>query len=57
MRSIVKRAHPRAWTERGHFGQCGQSCPCCRFVVESAQNPDPASWFGVEANDDKSVAS
>lgn len=43
------RAHPRGWSERTHYrgGQCGQSCPCCRFAVESALNADPSAWFGV----------
>ena len=23
-------SHPDGWTINGHFGACGQSCPCCR---------------------------
>ena len=23
-------AHNLLWSEREHFGNCGQSCPCCR---------------------------
>jgi len=22
------------WTHKNHYGQCGQSCPCCRWFVE-----------------------
>ena len=25
--------HPKYWTEEKHYGQCGQSCPCCRAAV------------------------
>lgn len=21
------------WTEKDHYGQCGQSCPCCRWKI------------------------
>ena len=26
--------HPSGWTEEHHYGMCGQSCPCCRAIVE-----------------------
>jgi hypothetical protein len=26
--------HPPEWDARVHYGMCGQSCPCCRFLVE-----------------------
>jgi hypothetical protein len=26
--------HPTSWSERAHYGQCGQNCPCCRFIIE-----------------------
>jgi len=26
---IVEK-HPECWTHSTHYGQCGQSCPCCR---------------------------
>ena len=26
--------HPTPWTKINHWGQCGQSCPCCRAIVE-----------------------
>jgi hypothetical protein len=26
--------HPKSWTPAEHYGQCGQSCPCCRARVE-----------------------
>ena len=22
--------HPKSWNSDNHYGQCGQSCPCCR---------------------------
>ena len=22
--------HPPCWNQHAHYGQCGQSCPCCR---------------------------
>lgn len=25
-----QRNHPRSWNSKYHYGQCGQSCPCCR---------------------------
>jgi hypothetical protein len=25
--------HPECWNAIGHYGQCGQSCPCCRAEV------------------------
>ena len=25
--------HPECWNEQTHYGQCGQSCPCCRADV------------------------
>jgi hypothetical protein len=25
--------HPECWNEHTHYGQCGQSCPCCRAIV------------------------
>jgi hypothetical protein len=25
--------HPECWDENTHYGQCGQSCPCCRARV------------------------
>ena len=28
--------HPPGWTPEAHYGVCGQSCPCCRFLVEGA---------------------
>jgi hypothetical protein len=27
------RTHPDFWNELTHYGQCGQSCPCCRSEV------------------------
>ena len=26
--TIIK--HPVVWSKNSHYGQCGQSCPCCR---------------------------
>lgn len=26
--------HPASWSLAEHYGQCGQSCPCCRAAVE-----------------------
>lgn len=23
-------SHPEIWSDISHYGQCGQSCPCCR---------------------------
>ena len=28
-----KITHPECWNEHTHYGQCGQSCPCCRAIV------------------------
>ena len=25
--------HPKSWDKHTHYGQCGQSCPCCRSEV------------------------
>mgnify|MGYP006451602903 FL=1 len=25
--------HPSSWDQHSHYGQCGQSCPCCRTEV------------------------
>jgi len=25
--------HPDSWSSHTHYGQCGQSCPCCRAIV------------------------
>ena len=25
--------HPECWNVHTHYGQCGQSCPCCRAMV------------------------
>ena len=25
--------HPSSWSRKIHYGQCGQSCPCCRAGV------------------------
>ena len=25
--------HPPSWNPHTHYGQCGQSCPCCRTIV------------------------
>ena len=25
--------HPIYWCNQNHYGQCGQSCPCCRAAV------------------------
>lgn len=25
--------HPDFWSKNSHYGQCGQSCPCCRANV------------------------
>lgn len=24
------KKHPKSWNNHTHYGQCGQSCPCCR---------------------------
>ena len=39
--------HGESWTASGHYadGQCGQSCPCCRF--EEARGRDRSTWLGV----------
>jgi len=34
--------HSKTWTENNHYGLCGQSCPCCRAIVEEGNDP-----FGV----------
>ena len=47
MRGAVVVAHADEWSSDGHYGMCGQSCPCCRFEVESQMSPDPATWLGV----------
>ena len=26
-------SHPSCWSKKAHYGQCGQSCPCCRAAV------------------------
>ena len=28
------KSHPKGWTPGKHYGQCGQSCPCCRAIIE-----------------------
>ena len=37
MKNIMEK-HPEGWNTHVHYGQCGQSCPCCRFQVEYVQN-------------------
>ena len=32
--SCLVAPHPQGWSPSDHYGWCGQSCPCCRFVVE-----------------------
>lgn len=27
---IENKKHPSLWNHKTHYGQCGQSCPCCR---------------------------
>ena len=27
------QVHPKSWDKHTHYGQCGQSCPCCRSEV------------------------
>ena len=29
----IEIKHPENWTSHTHYGQCGQSCPCCRAIV------------------------
>jgi len=29
-----KIKHPKSWNQHTHYGQCGQSCPCCRAFIE-----------------------
>jgi len=31
--------HPTCWDSENHYGQCGQSCPCCR-----ARAGDSVNW-------------
>jgi hypothetical protein len=28
--------HPKCWSAVFHYGMCGQSCPCCRAIVEES---------------------
>ena len=28
--NIENKTHPSFWNSKTHYGQCGQSCPCCR---------------------------
>lgn len=43
----VDNGHGSEWTPSAHYakGQCGQSCPCCRF--NEARELPPSSWLGV----------
>jgi hypothetical protein len=29
--------HPKEWSKKTHYGQCGQSCPCCRAFVSATE--------------------
>jgi len=29
----IKKEHGRKWNKISHWGQCGQSCPCCRWKI------------------------
>lgn len=29
----IPTSHPRGWCLTGHYGMCGQNCPCCRAEV------------------------
>jgi hypothetical protein len=31
--TVPTAVHPDCWDEHKHYGQCGQSCPCCRAEV------------------------
>ena len=46
-RKMAVYLHPDGWSANEHYGMCGQSCPCCRYEVESQTSPDPASWLGA----------
>uniref|UniRef100_A0A6C0J730 Uncharacterized protein n=1 Tax=viral metagenome TaxID=1070528 RepID=A0A6C0J730_9ZZZZ len=30
---VKVQVHPKSWDKHTHYGQCGQSCPCCRTEV------------------------
>ena len=32
--SIEHRKIFKKWNKKNHFGQCGQSCPCCRWILQ-----------------------
>ena len=38
--------HPKGWSLTNHWGQCGQSCPCCRANLYK-QNIDPDAKWGA----------
>ena len=34
LNKLRHKAIDLSWTPSKHLGFCGQSCPCCRFIVE-----------------------
>jgi hypothetical protein len=37
-KKMKKKTHPVGWSASAHYGygKCGQSCPCCRSLLEPA---------------------
>ena len=31
--TATEATHPTCWSADKHYGQCGQSCPCCRAEI------------------------
>ena len=37
---ITPEEHPKNWSNKTHYGKCGQNCPCCRAFVTVIENDE-----------------
>ena len=42
--------HPKYWNIHTHYGQCGQSCPCCRAEVGDTFGACPICMIKFNSN-------
>ncbi len=42
--------HPIYWCNQNHYGQCGQSCPCCRAAVGDTFGACPICMIKFNSN-------
>ena len=44
------KKHVSSWTSKTHYGQCGQSCPCCRSQFNEEIGSCPICYLFYEKN-------